>query len=128
MTPFDDRRPNRSETAPFKFGSTWDASDPGMMMRVARLALAVCLAFAPVIAAAQPAADLLPLPRILEIVASRYAGEVIDVDVRGEDDDEFVYAVRLLTGNGNILLIEIDAEDGAFLGVDGRGFLEALKP
>ena len=99
-----------------------------MFRSVRRLALAGLLLSLPLPAAAQSDDDLLPLPRILEIVASRYVGEVIDVDLRSDGDDDFVYAVRLLTRNGNLLLIEVDSEDGEFIGVDGHGFLEALRP
>ena len=39
-----------------------------------------------------------------------------------------VYEVRLLTAHGHILRIRVDAYTGAFLEVDGHGFIEALRP
>jgi uncharacterized membrane protein YkoI len=79
-------------------------------------------------------AETLPLSRIIDIVASRYVGKVIDADVTGvrrrEIEDRrsgVVYEVRLLTDKGHIIRIRIDAYTGAFLEVDGHGFLDALR-
>ncbi len=71
----------------------------------------------------------MPLPAVLERIAERYVGEVIDIEVDADDDDDdIVYQVRLLTERGNVIRIEIDAVTGAFLEVDGHGFIEALRP
>lgn len=105
------------------------------MLRPVALLVAAFLTTAPTSSAAaqESGGHILALPRILEIVSERYIGEVIDVDLDGQlerkdDDDDFVYEVRLLTRNGNILRIRIDAEDGELVGVDGHGFIEALRP
>jgi uncharacterized membrane protein YkoI len=58
---------------------------------------------------------LLPLTRILEIVAARYPGDVLAVEL---DDDSPDYEVRVLQRDGRILEIEIDARSGRFLDVD----------
>lgn len=106
-------------------------------MRLFILILAVLagLAAVEVRTFAQERSETLPLPRIMEIVTSRYVGSVIDVDIKGqrrrEIEDErsgVVYEVRLLTTNGHILRIRVDAYTGAFLEVDGHGFIEALRP
>lgn len=97
------------------------------MIRLAALFLVALVAAAQMSPAT--ADEILPLPRIIEIVASRYVGEVIDADVVAEDgDDDVIYEVRLLTRTGNILRIRVDGEDGHFEGVDGHGFIEALRP
>lgn len=72
-----------------------------------------------------------PLTEILDRVKQRYKGTVIDADVmprKKQERAEIVYEVRLLTEQGNVIRIRIDADTGAFLGVDGHGFLEALRP
>jgi uncharacterized membrane protein YkoI len=83
----------------------------------------------------QRRSDTLPVSRIIELVSARYAGKVIDADIKGSpkskgDDDEsgVSYEVRLLTAGGNILRIRLNAYTGAFLEVDGHGFIEALRP
>jgi uncharacterized membrane protein YkoI len=59
---------------------------------------------------------LLPLTRILQIVATRYPGEVLAVEL--DDDDRPEYELRVLQRDGRILEIEIDARTGRFLDVD----------
>jgi len=78
-----------------------------------------------------PAAGPLSLVQAIELSQQRYAGEVIDAElksVRGEDDGGGMYEIRLLTGPGNVLRIRIDASDGSFLEVDGHGLVEARRP
>lgn len=60
---------------------------------------------------------LLPLTRILEIVAMRYPGDVLAVEL-DDDDDSPDYEIRVLQRDGRILEIEIDAGSGRFLDVD----------
>ncbi len=71
---------------------------------------------------------LLPLAAILARVNARYDGTVLDADVRGDRDGRLAYEVRFLSRRGNLLQIRLDAATGAFLGVDGHGFVDALKP
>lgn len=82
------------------------------------------------LASAQPTTAP-PLAEVLERVKQRYVGTVVDADVvprKKHERAEVVYEVRLLTERGNIIRIRLDARTGEFIGVDGRGFLEALRP
>ncbi len=112
-------------------------SDHGSRMRHLGLAILVLIGLAmaaPHATAQERHAETLPLSRIMDIVASRYVGKVIDADVTGvrrrEIEDRrsgVVYEIRLLTAKGHIIRIRIDAYTGAFLEVDGHGFLDALR-
>ncbi|BBK33557.1 hypothetical protein STHU_41910 [Allostella humosa] len=53
---------------------------------------------------------------------------MLDADVRAGRDGRVVYEVRFLARRGNLLQIRLDAATGAFLDIDGHGFIEAIKP
>lgn len=80
-----------------------------------------------------PAADFRPLPlrQIVRKVTARYVGRPIAISMHppldGERDlgAQLVYQVRLLTPDRNLLDIRLDARDGRFLDVAGRGQLKA---
>ena len=76
----------------------------------------------------RPRRGLLPLAVALARVNARYDGTVLDADMRGERDGRLVYEIRFLTRRGNVIRIRLDAVDGAFVEVEGHGFVEALKP
>lgn len=64
-------------------------------------------------------------------VLARYRGQVLDVDrvpPRSSEQARAVVEVRLLTEAGHVLRIRLDADDGSFLEVDGRGLVEARRP
>jgi uncharacterized membrane protein YkoI len=107
------------------------------VMGFALLALSAGIwAFSPVLAPAQErflaqTQDVLPLTEILDRVMKRYKGTVIDADIappKKKERGAAIYEVRLLTENGNVIRIRLDARSGDFLSVDGHGFLEALRP
>ena len=75
-----------------------------------------------------PRRAVLPLPAILARVEARYDGTVLDADIRSGKEGRLVYEVRLLSRRGNLLQIRLDAASGAFLEVDGHGFIDALRP
>ncbi|MDP5308128.1 PepSY domain-containing protein [Paracoccus spongiarum] len=106
--------------------------------------IAALLAAAPVAAQAPapagppappPIAQFRPLPfhEIAERVADRYAGRMVAAETlppRPAERDlgaELVYEFRLVTPQGNLLKLRIDARDGRFLEVAGRGQLQALR-
>lgn len=59
---------------------------------------------------------------IRALIASRFKGRIIgvDLDQTGRSSRSWVYHVRLLPENGNVLLISARAYDGAILSVKGR--------
>jgi uncharacterized membrane protein YkoI len=79
------------------------------------------------------ASDFRPLPlrQIVRTVVARYAGRPVAVDIKTPSDSEralgaqLVYQVRLLTADRNLLDIRLDASNGRFLQVSGRGQLQA---
>ncbi|ROP84046.1 YpeB-like protein with putative protease inhibitory function [Stella humosa] len=92
-------------------------------------ALAATLAAAPALLADDaPRRGLLPVSAILARVEARFDGTVLDADVRAGRDGRVVYEVRFLARRGNLLQIRLDAATGAFLDIDGHGFIEAIKP
>lgn len=111
------------------------------MMRLALIPVLMTLAL-PVPAAGQ---DMLPsepwaegfrpmsFHRIADRVTARYQGRVIAAEVRPPAPREralgaeLVYEFRLLTPARNMLSIRLDARDGRFLDVAGRGQLQARR-
>lgn len=65
------------------------------------------------------AGKVLPLGAVLDIVERDFPGQVVKVEFE-EDDDEFIYEIRVLQSGGGILKLKIDARDGALLAVKGR--------
>lgn len=55
--------------------------------------------------------EILPLARILDIAAQHLPGETIEVEFKGGP----VYEVKVLTADGRIREIVLDARSGAFL-------------
>lgn len=89
--------------------------------------------------AAMPAIGLaddfrpLPLPQAVEIVQARYHGRLIGAKLSGPFPSEralgvaLVEELRLLTPQGNVLNIRLDARTGRFLEIAGIGQIAALK-
>jgi uncharacterized membrane protein YkoI len=74
--------------------------------------------------------NVFSLRRALAQVESRYIGQIIEVEVkpgRGYEDTPLVYELRLLTEAGHVLRIRLDALNGDFLLVEGRGLVEARR-
>lgn len=115
------------------------------MTLLLRLAVAGFLALAPGVAlagddderarAAIRAGEVVPMVQVLTKVESLYEGEVLEVELEGEDDDRrgdgkgvrFVYEVKLLTPRGNVLKLELDAKTLEVLKVKGRGAERARR-
>lgn len=78
----------------------------------------------PVQASAPPAArdGRLPLVRILAIAQRRAPGEVIKVDLDEDDDDDDddppTYELEILTPEGRVMEIKLDARTGAILDIE----------
>ncbi|WP_157935844.1 PepSY domain-containing protein [Paracoccus zhejiangensis] len=75
----------------------------------------------------------LPLHEAMRIVGERYQGRLIAARLAQPNAHErglgveLVEELRLLTPARNLLKIRLDARDGRFLEVAGRGQIEALK-
>jgi len=72
--------------------------------------------------------DAVPLATILEKVESLYEGTIMEVELEYEDDDgedhivnAFIYEIKMLTPQGNVLKLEMDARTMELLQVKGRG-------
>ena len=77
---------------------------------------------------ARKAGQLLPLQTVLARVDARFDGTVIDADLMQARKGRVVYEVRLLSRQGNVIRIQLDAATGAFLDIEGHGFIEAQRP
>ena len=98
---------------------------------VGAIACAVLTALAPAQARARGAQDhdrarraleageILPLRTILERVAVEHPGRVLEVELEREDG-RWVYEIKLLRAGGSLIRLEVDARDGATLGLKER--------
>lgn len=68
-------------------------------------------------AAAVASGQILPLAAIMADVQARYPGRVIEVEL-DDDDGALVYEVELVTEDGRLIEIEIDAATGAIIDVE----------
>lgn len=62
--------------------------------------------------------EILPLRTILERVERDYPGQIMEVELEREDA-RWIYEIKLLRTGGALVEIEIDARDGALLGIKG---------
>lgn len=75
----------------------------------------------------------LPFHQIAEAAVARYQGRIIGAETRPPQPQErdlgaeLVYEFRLLTPARNLLVIRMDARDGRFLDVAGRGQIDARR-
>ena len=58
--------------------------------------------------------EILPLTRILPIVQQRVPGDVIKIKL-DDDDKRIEYEVKVLTPNGRVIEVELDARTGRIL-------------
>ncbi len=117
------------------------------MSHLSRLALIMCLSALPALAPALAPAVAqqaggpvlqtfrpLPFHDLAARVSARYAGRMIAAQSSPPTEFEramgvqLVYEFRLMTPQRNLLNIRLDARDGRFLTVAGRGQLAARLP
>ena len=60
------------------------------------------------------AGQILPLRSILEIVETRYPGQVLEVEFEHEDG-AFLYEIKVLQPQGKLVKLELDARNGQVL-------------
>ncbi len=61
-----------------------------------------------------------PLQNVLAMVKRRFPGRVLDADLRDRGGTP-VYSVKMLTPDGKVLSVSVDARNGRILGVRGGG-------
>ena len=61
--------------------------------------------------------EILPLARILAIVAARVPGDVIEVELERKDD-RWRYEIKVLTSTGRVREVKLNARDGAILEIE----------
>lgn len=69
------------------------------------------------IRAAVERGDVLALPRVLELAQRRVPGEVLEVEL-DKDDGRITYEVKVLTPDGRVREVTIDAHSGKVLNVE----------
>ncbi len=78
-----------------------------------------------------PREGMIDVRTAIDRVLARYVGTVVEAELKRGRPDEFtdvVYELRLLTPQGNMLRIRVDAANGDILEVDGRGLTRARRP
>lgn len=78
-----------------------------------------------------PREGMIDVRTAIDRVLARYVGTVVEAELkRGRPDElaDVVYELRLLTPQGNMLRIRVDAANGDILEVDGRGLTRARRP
>lgn len=76
------------------------------------------------------AQGVISLAEAVRLAEARYAGEVIAAELvsgRPHERAALVYALRLLTPEGAVIALRLDAADGAFLEAEGRGLARARR-
>ncbi len=68
------------------------------------------------------AARALPLATLLPATEAAYGGRVIDVKLE-RDDGSYVYEFRLITPDGRLIEVKLDAANGRLVEIEGHGTL-----
>ncbi|MGV3695276.1 MAG: PepSY domain-containing protein [Paracoccus marcusii] len=61
--------------------------------------------------------DMLPLEKILARIEARHPGRIVEVELEDEDG-LWLYEIEVLTPEGRLIEIELDARTGAILGYE----------
>lgn len=70
--------------------------------------------------------EILPLSKVLAVVESSFEGVLLEVELEREND-RFVYEIELLTPQGHVIEITLDARDAKILETEGQGIEAARK-
>ena len=99
------------------------------MARIAAsLLLAGLLAAAPL---AQEHGALLSPAQAVARAQERFKGELVDVELKRsklDEPGEAAYEVKLITQDGDVIRVRIDAATGGFLEADGADLARARRP
>lgn len=69
------------------------------------------------IRAAVAAGDILPLPQLLKSAQALVPGEVLEVELE-DDDDTLAYELNILTPDGRLVEVTLDARSGTVLEIE----------
>ncbi len=76
------------------------------------------------------AGEVLPLRTMLDEVESRFMGDILEVEL-DEDKDKgrriWTYEIKLISPDGNVIKLKIDAKTKEILEIKGRGAEKARK-
>jgi len=64
--------------------------------------------------AALVAGEIQPLPKILESVARKHPGDVMEVELERERG-RWIYEIKILQSDGKLLKLDVDAKDAAVI-------------
>ena len=71
--------------------------------------------------AAVQAGEVLPLPEILRGLRGQIPGRVLDAEMDEVEPGQWLYFIKMLTPEGNVLDVVVDGRSGAVLDVRGGG-------
>jgi uncharacterized membrane protein YkoI len=77
--------------------------------------------------AAVQAGEVLPLPTVLERLKRSHPGQVLELELE-RDDGRWIYEVRLLQADGQLLKLELDARTAEVLEVRRKGERKPRAP
>lgn len=60
--------------------------------------------------------EILPLPRIMTVAQARVPGEVVKTELE-TDNNRLIYEVKILTGDGSVQEVKLDARTGKIIRV-----------
>jgi uncharacterized membrane protein YkoI len=61
--------------------------------------------------------EILPLPRIMELALARVPGDVVKTELESKRG-RLIYEVKILTRNGSVQEVKLDARDGRILRIE----------
>lgn len=70
--------------------------------------------------------EILPLSKVLSAVEDEFEGVLLEVELEREHE-RFVYEIELLTPQGHVIEITLDARDAKILEIEGQGVEAARK-
>ena len=76
------------------------------------------------------AGEVLPLRTMLDAVESRFFGDILEVELDDDKEDGrriWTYKIKLISPDGNVIKLRIDAKTKKILAIKGRGAEKARK-
>lgn len=70
--------------------------------------------------AAVQAGEIRSLQEILDRVRGRVAGRVLDAELEESGRNRWTYRIKILTGDGRVVALAVDARTGEILRINGR--------
>ena len=76
------------------------------------------------------AGEVLPLRTMLDEVESRFSGDILEVELDDDEEDGrriWTYKIKLISPDGNVIKLRLDAKTKEILQIKGRGAEKARK-